>query len=218
MVTEERLLEISRGLAEYIAPMGRPKFIDQDLKDEPDLRDVALEYLAGYSGTLDFMNDLKIKDVNFLSTGQLRGILNVALAQTRERGGRVPPEQVNGLALRGYYKMPNNGPTIVIRKWQDDGTSVVGYEDPITQRVEAFGSVHPGGAEFLIWGKYRSNEAIKLIADDFFTQADTLTREGWGKEYAKLTGKCWICGTETHVEGGSMCERCAEARYAEPGF
>jgi hypothetical protein len=214
-VNDERQLEISHGLATYIAGKGTEKFSDFHVSEEPELKDIALEYLGNYSGTLDFMNDLKGRAPN-LSLAQIRGVLNVAISAVRERGGRVPPQPINGLALRGYYIMPNNGPTIVIRKWRDDGTSVIGYEDPISKKVEAFGSISPGGAEFSLWGRYSRNEAIKIIADDFLIQADSGERTNMQATYAAVTNKCAHCGENPNVAGAKYCNQCVEKMYGEP--
>lgn len=217
-MNSERQLQISQGLKEYIEGRGADRFADSHISAEPDLRDVALEYLSLWEGNLEFMNDLKKKGDN-LSIGQIRGILNVALAQVRERPPRIPSSPVNGIALRGYYLMPNNGPTIVIRRWQEDGTSIIGYEDPISKRVEAFGSIAPGGAEYMIWGRYRSNEQIKLIADDFLTIASGKERGEMAQAYRDLTGKCANCGEQEAATDGRLCNACAEKLYGEePGW
>lgn len=229
-VMSDRAGQISEGLREHLETLGVDKFTDDMVMQEPDSKDIAMEFLAHYKGDFKFIKDMQEKAGKFeLSVPQIRGVLNAAAAQGRPRGDmrRAEPLYINGLALVGRYIMPNNGPTIVIKNWQrgdlDDGTMLVGYIDPISQRTEAFGSVYPGGVQYQIWGRYASNPNIKLICDDFFVVADTSAREEMGKAYAKVTNRCYLCDKELTVEGTAMCSDCSESRYyemtnPEPGF
>jgi len=67
------------------------KFTDSQVT--PDLREASLAYLATYEGNFTYLVDLKRRNPDNLSVGQVRGILNCIRAQVlRERDAG---EQVN---------------------------------------------------------------------------------------------------------------------------
>lgn len=78
---------IARKTAELIdkAPQSPRPISDAMVADYPMMREIALYFVAGYKGTNSFVQDIAVKlaDTGNLSIPQMRGALNVMIAEAR---------------------------------------------------------------------------------------------------------------------------------------
>jgi hypothetical protein len=188
------------------------KFTDDDVRAEPGLTDLALEWMAGYTGNSSFILDLRSKSGGALSVAQTRGVLNTMLAGTRHKEGDRYNIPYTGIIFNGYY-LPDNYPAMQVRGWiNDDKRRMLTYLDPYSSKWVGFASIEEDGT-YSIWAKQDSVK-IREYCQLFF-DADLDTRKQWHTNFAELTGLCALCNTHPHAEGGNYCEACAIKLYGE---
>jgi hypothetical protein len=205
MTREEDLLALVGDYRNQYLPDR--KFTDADIIEEPELTDTALEYLSVYSGSFDFIRDIREKSGGKLSTGQVRGILNTMLAEHQRKEHPLETIPYAGIIASGFYLLPGEA-ELEVKAWREDGTRLLRMLKSGTW--EAFASINPDYT-YRIWGKANTEEH-RTIAQSFF-EADVLLRLKWAEGWAYLTGKCYSCGNNPEVAQG-LCENCSTGVWA----
>jgi hypothetical protein len=184
------------------------KFNDADIATEPELIDLALEYLTVYSGNFEYILDIKEKSGGRLSTGQARGVLNTALSEHNRNNNPISTIPYEGIVATGYYLLPGEA-ELEVRAWREDGTRLLRV---LKQgRWDAFASIDDPPYSYRIWGKTNTPEN-RSLAQSFFN-ADSVLRLKWAEGWSEFTGLCYVDGHNKAIEGG-MCENCATGKWA----
>lgn len=198
-------LETGTDLFNAKVPTGE-KFTDDEVVRSGGLQMVAEAYVQSYRGDFAYMVDLKSKLRKGLSIGQLRGALNVALAETRRTQAPKREEAVLDLTKLVAFFDAVSGIKAPKIRLQVDGEDIIVVRK--TERSKYAGQLEVQGAEE--W-----NENWQQMARHWYGRIDldgNLTRgRGWTKveatikaltedpagtiaAYGKLTSRCSICG------------------------
>jgi hypothetical protein len=199
------LLLVSQYHDKYIE--GEKKFKDEHIQADPELIDLALEYLTVYTGTFEFITDIRERSRGSLSVSQARGVLNTMLAEHRRKEHPLESISFSGIVGNGYYLLPGEA-ELEVKSWRDDGTRLLRILEQ--GRWTAFASINPDYS-YRIWGK-ENTDARRAIAQTFFG-ADVLLRQKWAEGWSDLTGKCYIDGNNPSSANG-LCEVCASGQWA----
>ena len=151
------------------------KFVNEDVTT--DLHMAGLAYLTNYTGDFDYLCDLKTRNADNLSTGQVRGILNCIRAEVLREGQAK---------LAGEVLKVSNGRYAITF---EDKLRFFHVNTPTKGKWVGFTFVKEfigGGQEFNIRGRETRNQILGAIAND----SDALAR------YGRELGHCGICGRE----------------------
>jgi hypothetical protein len=136
----------------------------------PVLREVALKWLAAYTGDFDFLCDLKAKAARYtLSDGQVKGVLNCLLAQVRKDAQAPAPSA--RITEAGFYRT-QDGQIVKVQESQAGRL----YAKVLTQ------------VDTDEWSFEYVPGAMRLV-----TPADKLSLED-AQAFGKLYGWCCCCG------------------------
>jgi hypothetical protein len=136
----------------------------------PVLREVALKWLAAYTGDFDFLLDLREKSARYdLSDGQVKGVLNCLLAQVRRDA--TAPAPSTRITEAGFYRA-------------QDGR-IVKVQESQAGRLYAKVLTQVGDDE---WAFEYVQGAMRFV-----TPADKLSLED-AQAFGRLYGWCCCCG------------------------
>jgi hypothetical protein len=155
--------------------LGR-KFEVTDLT--PALRAFAQQFASGYTGTFDFMLDMK-KAANGkgLSDGQAKGTLNCARADWSRSGGAKAEAEVATVAPGRYAYTADDGHTVFVKVWKSGtGASYLAGGGLDGELVEA--GVVPRSAKASVFGKIAADPAAAAAL--FGEKASRCSRCGRG--------------------------------------
>jgi hypothetical protein len=161
-------------------PANGAKFTDEDVTT--NLHEAGLAYLKGYNGQFAFLLDLKTRNPNKLSIGQVRGILNCVKAEiTRKDNVKADVEVIGVTVADGRYAIDIEGKLRFFRV----NTPTEGKWEGFTFLKEVFGG---GGIakprEEGIRNRDIRNSVLKAISED----SQALAR------YGQELGICGNCG------------------------
>ena len=148
------------------------KFIDEDVT--PELREAGLAYLASYAGGFSYLVDLKRRNPDNLSIGQVRGILNCIRAEVLREGQAKLAGEVLKVA-NGRYAVTFGDKLRFFHVTSPDEGKWVGF----TFVKEIIG----GGQKFNIRNRETRNQILGAIAQD----SGALAR------YGQELGECGVC-------------------------
>src|SRR5258706_617270 len=183
---------------------GNVKISDQQVQVSNTLQTVALDYVQTYKGFNSFVQSLAIQlaDRGTLSIAQMRGALNVMVAEAR-RIDPVYQEDTKPMLACGKYTVPLNNDSTEYRtlrvqdaNWSDQplGTIAIGFFSgpDNTRNYSHFAFVLPDGQPIVSRKYHNSAELNRALA--------LLLVEGKAPEYGRLwamaSGRCYICGRE----------------------
>lgn len=188
--------------------LGR-KFDVSDLELSPDLCEFAEDFAAYYTGTFQFMLDMRsvVKREGILTVTQAKGVLNCMAAEGRRHAQPTEAKPEQDAALR-FRSTPVAGTFLLNTRLygklavrlseptfgsHPEGTLVLSvYSSKAGKTWKGVAFVNPDGT-FRIWSSQKSWEkgcaAVAIISDATDLQA-------LGFDYAHLTGKCWRCNRE----------------------
>ncbi len=208
----ERYDELVDTVALYHEKFVRTdKFTDEDVVNEPELVDYALEYLALYEGDFAYILDLKSRSRGSLSTGQARGVLNTMLAEKKRADHPIVRLPIMGLLSNGFYLMPGH-PELEVRPWRETGERMLRVHNTAENRWDAFLTIFPDQT-YQIWGR-TNTEYLRELAGRFFA-ATNKDRTLWQEEWSLMSGKCYLDGTNPRTEPTGLCEKCATGQWAQ---
>ncbi len=187
-----------------------PKFTDDDLRAEPELMDMALEYLAAYEGDFQFLTDLRAKSRGNLSNPQARGVLNTMLADKRRRDNPLEDLPTTGIVLNGYY-LPPGHPELQVLPWRTGGERMLRIYNSEAGEWEGFATISTTNT-YKLWGKMNS-PYLRDLAQVFFTIDDT-TRQLWGKAWSDLHNSCQLCARQPPTDPLGLCDSCGTGKWA----
>ena len=161
-------------------PANGEKFTDEDVT--PTLHEAGLEYLKGYNGQFAYLLDLKTRNPNRLSVGQVRGILNCIKAEiTRKANVKADVEVIGITVADGRYALDIDGKLRFFRV----NTPTEGKWEGFTFLKEVFGGGGLGKPrEDAIRNRDIRNSVLKAISED----SQALAR------YGQELGICGNCG------------------------
>ena len=161
-------------------PANGEKFTDEDVTSA--LFEAGLEYLKGYNGQFAYLLDLKTRNPNRLSVGQVRGILNCIKAEiTRKANVKADVEVIGVTVANGRYALDIEGKLRFFRV----NTPTEGKWEGFTFLKEIFGGGGIGQPrEDAIRNRDIRNSILKAISED----SQALAR------YGQELGICGNCG------------------------
>lgn len=183
------------------------KFADGDVT--PELAKLAKQWLDAYTGTFAFLTDLQSR--KNVTHGQIRGVLNCMLAESKKNQPKVAVAAVDISKVTGYLTAAaDNGlkfPKVRLLCGCAEGHEFI-------LRRKGAKSAHPGAVEAVsswkVWNdKFQSEMPIWYGRID--TDGTVIPGSGWShyeqmirrfaenplevaKEYGGLTGNCCFCG------------------------
>jgi hypothetical protein len=163
-------------------PADGEKFTDEDVTST--LFEAGLEYLKGYNGQFAYLLDLKTRNPNKLSIGQVRGILNCIKAEiTRKANVKADGGFIGVAVADGRYALDIDGKFRFFRV----NTPTKGKWEGFTFLKEVFGGGELGKPrEDAIRNQDIRNPILKAISED----SQALAR------YGQELGICGNCGLQ----------------------
>ena len=161
-------------------PANGEKFTDADVT--PNLHEAGLAYLKDYNGNFAYLLDLKTRNPNKLSIGQIRGILNTIKAEiTRQANVKADVAVVGVKVADGRYATTIDGKLRFFKV----NTPAEGKWEGFTFLKEVFGGGNIGQPrEDAIRNRDIRNSILKAISED----SEALAR------YGQELGICGNCG------------------------
>jgi len=206
----------------FLSYAGTREFVNEDLTN-PALQSLTSRYLDFYTGLNTFIRNMRQFRARYhnLTPAQWRAVANIALADERhtveiEQAELVPDAQDLEAEVRsmvivladtsvqsGYYTVGERGAhtTIRLTKIRADGRRghlaadgvmtagvLVGHNNETS--YDAFALVWPDGRiKALRYGQLKANLALTAVL-----KMTSQERDGAGREYARVSGRCLRCG------------------------
>jgi len=159
------------------------KYEDQQVAQYPLLRAVALDFIRSYRGTNSFVQDIAVKLIDYgaLSNAQLRGALNVMVAEARLERAELAfaraAEASKSLRGASIFEKPDEEIYIDLRRREDKQIADAGDAiPPADERANEAAQAIPNGTYTVILddaGKVYRTLRVKDCPDHFTVKAGT---------------------------------------------